>query len=113
MQKLKIKYLQCLPHQPEDLPIDVVEVYIGISGNRVDLVVGRHDFIAAHGAMQAIVDRIHRLIQVAAGNHRSLGERLGISPRLNPEWCRFLDALLQQEDSWAFVVHPHFLGRAS
>jgi hypothetical protein len=51
MRRLKIEYVQRPPRQPEELPDDVVEVYISISGREVDLTIGRRGFMQC-GALQ-------------------------------------------------------------
>jgi hypothetical protein len=40
-----------------------------------------------------------------AASIRSLPERIGFSPDLSPDWRQFLGDLLQQEDSWSFLVN--------
>jgi hypothetical protein len=102
--KLKIQYVQRPPRQPEDLPGDVVEVYISISGRKIDLSIGRHGFIASDPVIEAIRERIRRIAEVTIGKDRPLAERLGLSPEVSPDWREFLDDLLQRGDSWSFFV---------
>lgn len=104
MAKLKIHYVQRPPRQPEDLPDDVVEVYINISGRKVDLSIGRHGFIASDPVIEAIRARIRSIAEATIGKDRPLAERLGLSPVLSPDWREFLEGLLQRCDSWAFFV---------
>lgn len=105
MGKLKIKYVQCLPRGAEDLPADVVELWIGISGNRVDVNIVRRGFILADPVMRAIKDRVRRLARATAATNKPLAERIGFSPELNAGWRQFLDELLQKDDSWSFLVN--------
>jgi hypothetical protein len=102
--KLKIEYVQRPPRQPEDLPDDVVEVYISISGRKIDLRIGRHGFMASELVIGAIRARIRRVAEATTGKDRPLAERLGLSPVLSPDWRQFLEDLLQKCDSWAFFV---------
>jgi len=104
VRKLKIQYVQRPPRQPEDLPDDVVEVYIGTSGRKVDIAIGRHGFIVSDPVIGAIRARIRRIAETTVGKDRPLAERLGLSPILSPDWREFLDDLLQKCDSWAFFV---------
>jgi hypothetical protein len=101
--KLKIQYVQRPPRQPEDLPGDVVEVYIRVSGTKIDLSIGRHGFIVSDPVIESIRERIRRITEATMGKNRPLAERLGLSPVLSPEWREFLDGLLQKCDSWAFL----------
>jgi hypothetical protein len=102
--KLKIQYVQRPPRQSEDLPDDVVEVYISISGRKVDLSIGRHGFIVSDAVIGAIRERIRRIAEATIGRDRPLAERLGLSPVVTPDWREFLEGLLQKCDSWAFFV---------
>lgn len=104
MRKLKIIYVQRPPRQPDDLPQGVVEIFIGVSGQQVDLCIARHGFIASNFVIQAITQRVVQLAKSAVGNSRPLAERIGLSPALSADWRLFLDDLLQQCDSWAFLV---------
>jgi hypothetical protein len=104
MRKLKIQYVQRPPRQPEELPDDVVEVYISISGRKVDLSIGRHGFIVSDPVIRAIRERIRRIAEPTMGKDRPLAERLGLFPVLSPEWHEFFESLLQKCDSWAFFV---------
>jgi hypothetical protein len=102
--KLKIQYVQRPPRQPEDLPDDVVEVYIHVSGRKIDLNIGRHGFIVTEPVIGSIRDRIRRIAEATTGKNQPLSERLGLSPVLSPDWEEFLGGLLQKCDSWAFLV---------
>lgn len=104
MRKLKILYVQHLPRQPEDLPHGVVEVFIDVSGRRIDLCIVRHGFIASNSVIEAITERVAQLAKGAVRNARPLAERIGLSPVLSAAWREFLDELLQQCDSWAFLA---------
>jgi hypothetical protein len=63
--------------------------------------------------MHAIRDRIKRLALVSTSINRPLPERIGFSPDLSPDWRKFLDELLQKEDSWSFLVNSGMAGRPS
>jgi len=104
MKKLKIEYVQRPPRQADDLPDDVVEVYLNVSGRKVDLIIGRHGFMVSDPVIGAIRQRIQTIAEATVGKDRPLAERLGLSPVLSPDWREFLDNLLQQCDSWAFFV---------
>ena len=54
MGKLKIQYVQRLPRGAEDLPPDVVELWIGFSGRKVDVNIVRRGFILAAPVMRII-----------------------------------------------------------
>ena len=113
MGKLKIKYVQRLPRGAEDLAPDVVELWIGVSGRKVDFNIVRRGFILADPVMRAIEDRIERLAQDTAGIKRPFAERIGLSPKLSSDWREFLDDLLQKPDSWAFLVNSAMNRRLS
>ena len=104
MRRLKIEYVQRPPRQPEKLPDDVVEVYLSISGRKVDLSIGRRGFMVSNPVIGAIRQRIQGIAEATVGKDRPLAERLGLAPGLSPGWREFLDNLLQQCDSWAFFV---------
>lgn len=104
MGKLKIQFVQRPPRQPEDLPDDVVEVYISVSGRKIDLSIGRHGFIVTDPVIESIRERIRRIAEATTRKGRPLAERLGLSPVMSPDWREFLEGLLQQCDSWAFLV---------
>ncbi len=103
--KLKINYVQRLPHGAEDLAPNVVELWIGVSGKKVDVNIVRRGFILADPVMHAIRERIKRLAVATANINKPLPERIGFSPELSPDWHRFLDDLLQKDDSWSFLVN--------
>jgi len=102
MGKLNIQYVQHLPRCVEDLPPDVVELWLGVSERKVDVNIVRRGFILAAPAMRIIRERIKHIALATSGIHRSLPERIGFSPDLSPEWRQFLDDLLQRDDSWSF-----------
>ena len=104
MGKLKIQYVQRPPRQSEDLPQDVVEVYIHVSERKIDLSIGRHGFIVSHPVIAAIRARIRRVAEATRGKDRPLAERLGLFPVMSPDWREFFESLLQRCDSWAFFV---------
>ena len=56
MKKLKIRYVQHLPAPPEDLPPEVVQVYVGIAHNKVEMSILRQGFIVADPVMHTIVE---------------------------------------------------------
>ena len=62
MRKLKVVYVDRLPRQPEDLPPDVVEVYIGLSRKGVELDIVRNGFLAAENVKHAIQRHIRQLL---------------------------------------------------
>jgi len=105
MGKLKIQYVQRLPRGAEDLPPDVVELWVGVSGRNVDVNIVRRGFILADPVMHAIRERIKGLALATAAINRPLAERVGFSPELSPGWRQFLDELLQKDDSWSFLVN--------
>jgi len=105
MGKLKIKCVQRLPHGAEDLPPDVVELWIGVSGRKVDVSIVRRGFILAAPVMRIIRERIKQFALATSGINRPLPERIGFSPDLSPDWRQFLDDLLQRDDSWSFLVN--------
>jgi len=105
MGKLKIQYVQRPPRGAEDLPPDVVELWIGCSGRKVDVNIVRRGFILAAPVMRIIRERIKRLALATSGIKRPLPERIGFSPDLSSDWRRFLDELLQKDDSWSFLVN--------
>ena len=109
MAKLKLKYVQRLPHGAEDLPLNDVEFCIGISGRGVNIEVLRRGFILAAPVMDILRQRINRLALATASLKKPFPERIGFSPEPSPDWCRFLDDLLQKDDSWSFVINftPH------
>jgi hypothetical protein len=104
MKELKIKYVDRMPRPPEHLPLDVVEVYIGSSGDNVDISIGRHGFILSDRVMHAIGSRIQQLDLESSRRSRPVAECVGLYPVVSAEWRRFLDDLLQDDDSWAFLV---------
>lgn len=83
---------------------DVVELWIGISGRKVDFNIVRRGFILADPVMHAIRERIKELAVATANIHKPLLERIGFYPELSPDWRRFLDDLLRKDDSWSFLV---------
>ena len=96
MGKLKIQYVQRPPRQPEDLPDDVVKVYIRVSGGKIDLCIGRHGFIVTDPVIESIRERIQRIAEATMGKNWPLAERLGLSPILSPDWQDSLEGLLQK-----------------
>lgn len=105
MAKLKINYVQRLPHGAEDLAPNVVELWIGGSGRKVDVNIVRRGFILADPVMHAIRERIRRLAVATANINKPLPERIGLFPKLTPDWHQYLDDLLQRDDSWSFLVN--------
>ena len=106
MSKFKIQYAQGPLHGAEDLPPDVVELWIVVSARRVNVNIVRRGFILASPVAHIINERIKRLALATASMHKPLPERIGFSPELSPEWHQFLDELLQKDDSWSFLVNP-------
>ena len=104
MKQLKIRFVNQPPHPPEHLPPDYVQVYISASRDKVDVQIVRQGFIVADPVMHAIGARIRRLEEMSPRGGRSLAECVGLCPVINAEWRNFLNDLLQQEDSWAFIV---------
>ncbi len=103
MKRLKISYVHHLS-LPEDLSPQVVQVYIGTAGNKVEMSILRRGFVVADPVIHRIESRIQELDQATARRGRSVAESVGLYPDVAPEWLRFLDDLLQREDSWAFLV---------
>jgi hypothetical protein len=104
MKRLDIRYVDHLPPLPEDLPPELVQVYIGASGDKVDLCILRHGFIVADCAMDAIARRIDHLNRTTSRRGKSVAESVGLYPHVSPDWREFFANLLQQDDSWAFLV---------
>jgi hypothetical protein len=105
MGKLKIQYVQRLRRCAEDLPPDVVELWIGVSGGKIDVSIVRRGFILAAPVMRIIRERVKQFAFATSAINRPLPERIGFSPDLSPDWRQFLDDLLQQDDSWSFLVN--------
>lgn len=105
MSKLKINYVQRPPRGVEDLPPDVVELWIGVSGGKVDFNIVRRGFVLADPVMRTINERMKRLALATASINRPLPERIGFAPELSPDWRRFLAEILQNENSWSFLVN--------
>lgn len=105
LEKLEIRFVQRVPHV-EELPENVVEIYFRFDSSRMDAVIARQGYIASSSAVDAITDRVRRLADAAVKDSRPLAERIGLSPALSPDWREFLEALFQQNDSWAFFVQP-------
>jgi hypothetical protein len=103
MHNLRIEYIQRLPRRAEDLPPDVVQLWIGVSGRKVVVNIVRRGFILTAPAMRIIRGRIKRLAQATSDISRPLPERIGLSPDLSPDWRQFLDELVQKDDSWSFL----------
>ncbi|HYL11994.1 MAG TPA: hypothetical protein VEV41_03110 [Terriglobales bacterium] len=104
MKELKIKYVDHLPRLPEHLPPDVVEVYIGSSGPNVDISIVRRGFILSDRVMRTIGSRIRQLDLDSPRRGRPVAECVGLYPVVSAEWRRFVEDLLQEDDSWAFLV---------
>jgi hypothetical protein len=113
MGNLKIQYVQRLTRGAEDLPVDVVELWIGVSGRKVDVNIVRRGFIVAYPVMRTIKERIRRLALTTTDITQPLPERIGFSPELSADWRRFLDELLQKGDSWSFLVNSAGSARPS
>ena len=93
MSKFKIQYARAPLHGAEDLPPDVVELWIGVSARRVNVNIVRRGFILASPVMHIINERIKRLALATASINKPLPERIGFSPELSPESHQFLDEL--------------------
>jgi hypothetical protein len=106
MGKLRIRYVQRLPHCTEDLPLDVVDLWVGVSGRKVDVNIVRRGFLLAAPVMRVIRERVKRLAVATSGTNMPLPERIGLSPDLSPDWRQFLNELLQKDDSWSFLINP-------
>ncbi len=104
MKRLTIMYLDHAPPVPEDLAPNVVEVYVGTSGDKIEMYIARRGFVAADSVMDAITNRIHKLDVVPVRSGKSVAERVGLYPVINSKWRKFLDDLLQRDDAWAFLV---------
>ena len=113
MKKLNIVYVHRLPRHQEDLPRDTVEVYIGISGKGVEMDIVRNGFLAADHVKHAIESHIRELDTASVRTDKPLAVRVGLFPSVRPEWRIFLDDLLQQDDSWAFIVPTRIACAAS
>lgn len=104
MQRLTIRYVDRPSHHPEDLPPEIVEVYVGISRKGIEMNIVRDGFIVADRVMHAIQSRIQGLDKSNGRGDKPLAVRVGLYPTVSAEWRAFLDDLLQQDDSWAFFV---------
>jgi hypothetical protein len=93
-----------MPHGGEDLPPNVVELWIGFSGRKIDVNIVRRGFVLADPVMHIIRERIQRVADASREVDQPFAERVGFSPDLSPDWRQFLDDLLQRADSWAFLV---------
>ena len=111
MSKLRIRYVSHVPQCAEELSPDVVELWIRISGTKLDVNIVRRGFMLADPVMLKIRQRVKRLAADTRGIKRPLAERIGFSPELSSEWRQFLDDLLQREDSWSFFVNSVVSGR--
>ncbi len=106
MEKLEIRFVQRLAGSPEELPQGVIEVCIRFRTEGLDVGIVRQGFIASSRAVEAITDRIGRLIEATAHDRQPIPECIGLSPIPSADWYEFLDELFQQDDSWAFIVQP-------
>ena len=113
MGRLSIKYVQHRTRGPADLAPDIVEVYIGSSGGKVSITIGRHGFILADPVMHMITEKIKRLAIATTGVKLPVAERIGLSPAPSSDWQEFLEDLFQNCDSWAFVINPGGTGGQS
>lgn len=104
MGKLKVKYVPRLPRCAEEIPLNVAELCIRVSGRSVDIRVLRRGFILAAPVMDIIRERISRLALATVNIKRPYPERIGFFPEPSSDWRRFLDDLLQKDDSWSFVL---------
>jgi hypothetical protein len=104
--KLKVKFVQHPPRLPKEQAPDVVEIYVGGCGRRVDLCIRRRGFTIADPVLQSIRERIRQLMIATAAINLPLPERIGFSPSLSPQWREFFTNVLQKGDSWAFFVSP-------
>ena len=104
MGKLKVEFVERPPRLPVDREPDVVEVYVGACGMKIDLCIWRHGFILTDPVLRSIRDRIRRLAVATVGIRLPLPERIGLLPKLSPQWRDFFTSLLQNGDSWAFFV---------
>jgi len=113
MHNLRIEYVQRLPRRAADLPPDVVELWIVVSGRRVVVDIVRRGFILAAPVMRLIRERIISLALATIDTSRHLPKRIGLSPDLSPDRRQFLDELLQKDDSWSFFVNCAGIERPS
>jgi hypothetical protein len=65
--KVKIQYVHRLPRCAEDPPLDVVELWIGVSGRKVDVSIVRGGFILAAPVMRIIRERIKHFELATSG----------------------------------------------
>lgn len=85
MKKLNIVYVfRRKPRSAEDLPYDLVEVYIGVSRSGVKIGIVRRGFVVADHVMQEIEDRIQQLA-TTDGEAKPLAERIGLYPAVNDD----------------------------
>ena len=76
MHNLRIEYVQRLPRAGEDLPPDVVELWMGVSGRTVVVNIVRRGFILAAPVMRIIRGRIKGLALATRDISRPLPERI-------------------------------------
>ncbi len=106
MGTLKVEFVQRPPRLPIDREPDVVEVYVGACGKKIDLCIWRHGFILAEPVLRGIRERIRKQVIATATINVSLPERIGLVPKLSPQWREFFTSILENGDSWAFFVSP-------
>ncbi len=106
MGKVKVEFVQRPPRLPIDREPDVVEVYVGACGRKVELCIWRHGFILTDPVLRGIRERIRKLVIATTGLNAALPERIGLVPKLSPQWREFFTSILQNSDSWAFFVSP-------
>jgi hypothetical protein len=97
MKPLRVKFVEHPPYPVEQLAPDTVQVCVRVSTkNNVDVSIARQGFVVAYPVMHTIKSRIRQI--------EGMSPKSGLYPAMNAEWQRFFSDLLQQEDSWAFVV---------
>lgn len=106
MRNLKVEFVQRPPRLPVGREPDVVEVYVGACGRTIDLCIWRQGFILTDPVLRSIRERIRRLVVATAEMRLPLPERIGLVPKLSPQWREFFTSILQNGDSWAFFVSP-------
>jgi len=104
--KLKVEFVQRPPQLLEDRGPEVVEVYVGSCGRKIDLCIWRHGFILRDPVLRSIREQIRRLLISTAAINLPLPQGVGLLPTLSPQWREFFTSVLQKGDSWAFFVSP-------
>ena len=97
MKPLKIKFVDRPPFPLGQSTPDTVQVYVDVWKDGVNVSIARQGFIVAYPVMHTIESRIRQIEGMTP-------KRGVLNALMNAEWQRFFNDLLQQDDSWAFVI---------